>query len=231
MLVTVLVMAVAEDAIANILDNSIELSAQYNIDPRSPFVKEIPVEEIAEPLTLEHLPLRPTHGLRKVYVAFDIHRGVDKTFTPLDVAKEFVNTGAAGLPEGVKPQCPVPDSCIQQLALVEGVGNKIHFVKQYYFPNGIAPDQAAKLAVGEFSTVLFRDGGWNFKKAVQMILERIPGIHGKRWALSKQRVVPEGEQGSKKWRPSKEDLGAGVELINKNVEGLDESENEMLEWT
>ena len=49
-------MAVTEEAIANILDNSIELSAQYNIDARGAFVKEVSTEEIEEPLTLDHLP-------------------------------------------------------------------------------------------------------------------------------------------------------------------------------
>ena len=105
-------MAVTEEAIANILDNSIELSAQYNIDARGAFVKEVSTEEIEEPLTLDHLPVRPTLGIRKLYVAFDIQRGVDKTFTPLDVAEEFKNAGVVALAEGFKPPCCVSDSCI-----------------------------------------------------------------------------------------------------------------------
>ena len=111
--------------------------------------------------------------------------------------------------------------------------NKYHVLKAFTFPGGLRRQEALQLSKGEVHTCLWRDAGsWAQKKAVQLLLDRLPGIHAKCIHVPQKRAnAPMGEHNAK-WNPSREELHQGISYINAAVEHMDpqDGENELLEW-
>jgi hypothetical protein len=239
--------------VANILDESMALSSNFNLDVRTEhFKKVVTAAELAEEaLSIDLFPTRGIGNMRKLYVLFDIQRhwSPPPGATPESIVDSFVGSmnrsrtvfgeGQAavdpyeGLPEGIRPGAALPENATMQLLVTKGRDGNLDVVKQYYFTGGATWTVISELVVGEARTCLFREnGGWAFKKAVQMILSRTPGVHANQYALSEKRA-PANSSGGRggNWNPTAAEIVEGIHYINAEMDKLDdEGANELLMW-
>ena len=232
-------MAINEQQRNDLLDATMQEGSGYDIDPRDTAFK-LKVSQDGNPkeLTIDHMPFRSIANMKKIYALFDkqldldcapANASADDTMNALEtIVDNYLAHGVSSLPQAIRP-IQVPQNCIFQLMLSPAGPGKYHAISQFYFTGGIATTQISPYIKGEAFVPIFREGGWTFKKAVQMILDRVPGVHIKRYAISPKVRANDGGNGSstKSWTPSPEELNEGAQFINNHVETLDESNNEL----
>lgn len=166
--------------------------------------------QTAESLSFDDVPFRPLRGVRAVYHFFDVQRGIE--LGDMDtIFENFCNNGADALPDAIKPGAPVPDAAKLQVIFQKAASDRYDVLKHYIVQGGMKTADALKLARGDASTVLYRPNPWNVKKAVQMLVNRLPGTHF-RWA----RVAAKRAQ-EPKWQPTPEEIAAGLSFLKKHL--------------
>ena len=209
-------MATQED-IDKIFDAAIEEQEGYIINPREqPSWKEVTLEEITHPISFDHLPIRSLDGRKKVYTLFDLQRNVDRSLLagPDDqyltaqqlrqkMARLLIDSGPSALPDAIRPSGDLPADCKMCLYLSDSVDGSFHVMKVYGFSDGVSVSLAKSLLKGVGNTSLFRNvGGWSIKKALALILDRVPGTNVTFWSLSKKRTNAQAGERQTKWNPS-----------------------------
>jgi hypothetical protein len=105
-------------------------------------------------------------------------------------------------------------------------------IRQYSFDKKLTKPQVRRFVSGQGFVAPCRQNQWGLKKALHALWCRVPGHHFNNVVLHDRRTdCQQGQVGGarKQWKPTKEELEAGRNFINRNVP-LDNSENEQLFW-
>ena len=170
-------------------------------------------DETVDSLSFAQLPARPCDHVKAPFDLFDIQNDILLESAVDDVCASFIQHGPSALPESIRPASPVPAKAKLQLILQPTAGNKHNVMKHFVFSGGARAAEALKLVRGKAYTTLFRNGvSWNIKKAVQLVLTRMTGVHIQ-WA----QLCPRADhvaKGPPKWQPTPDEVKEGVAFIH-----------------
>ena len=158
-----------------LFDETIALAQDYYWE-MLPQAKKHVKEEDDDSLSFNAFPKRSCEGMRSIYQMFDVHEGINSL--PETMADEVVKKGVEALPESLKPGAPLPANTYVQLIIHKVGDDNYSVLKHFMFEGGLKTAEALKLALGSVSTLPYKPHStWSIKKAVQMMLDRIPGTH------------------------------------------------------
>ncbi|CAJ1338255.1 unnamed protein product, partial [Effrenium voratum] len=100
-------------------------------------------------------------------------------------------------------------------------------IKILHFANKITAAAAQRLITGEGFVPVSRPGPWAHRKAVQSLLDRLPGFRVMWASLTKKAPLQRAQ--SSQWAPDDEALKEGILFINANAPECD-SQNEQTYW-
>ena len=104
----------------------------------------------------------------------------------------------------------------------------MNVLKILHFADKFAVSSGLELCTGKAYTPVFRPGPWALRKAVQHLLQRLPGYR-LLWnhVLQKQQSIQRSS--SSQWTPDFESLKAGIDYINAHAPEED-AQNEQTFW-
>ena len=190
------------------------------------------ITDIESPVTvdmfIEHA-LRSTTGVRTTWALYDVQRAVAEMGVQ-SLAEAVATQNYATLPPELRPSGDVPDDAKLSIVAQNNGDGTMLVVKTYLFDKSKNLKDVMPLVRGMAYVPVYRKGPWAVKKAIQSLMDRIPGYHVA-WS-----TVTERSQGglkrkgsAERWNPPTDELAAGIEYINKNSPG-DDALNEQFLW-
>ena len=157
--------------------------------------------------------LRPATNVKRTRLLFDVNKDVAET--ALQTTADLIKNGTYGaLPRGIRPAAELPSDTKMGYVATNKEDGTMDVMKVFYFraKNAAAVDNVMALVTGTPYVTHFREGPWALKKAVQSLLDRIPGIHVDWCSVT---PIPQLQRKpSQKWSVPKEQRRAGVEYVN-----------------
>lgn len=170
--------------------------------------------------------LRGVESVKTVSVLVDFIENVNADINVQQIVTSLGDRKYEELPAPLRPRVALPPGAKMQFVFQTSESGSYSVVRSIWFSKPLQQRQAAALAGDRAYVPVWRAGPWAWKKAVQHLLERIPGKHVQWNCLQKKGFEP-GERS--KWNPTAEELQAGVEFINKACPAGN-SQNEQLLW-
>lgn len=177
-------------------------------------------------LDLAREALRTADQVRTVSVMIDC---IENVSADTDVGNVIATLGsgkAEELPGPLRPEQSLPNGAKMQLIFQATPSGSYKVVRSIWFSKPLQSPQAAALVAGSAYVPVFRRGPWAWKKAIQFLLERLPGKHIL-WNSLQKKDSETAERN--KWNPTKDELKAGIEYVNKHCP-MGNSNNEQLLW-
>ena len=232
-------MAAPADNINEIFDAAIQASNECDYLRETPPKKlVVSVEDVAahgSPMTFDQMPFRSLDGMRGVYALFDRHSNWHSAMCPDQIVDEFIKNGVSGLPQGLCPPSPLPLGTMTGLSVERKSPGVLSVLLYHSFQDRVATGDALRMVSGTPHTVLHRNGnGWGTKKALILLLGRIPGVHAQPAVLTRRKPARNpGDKVSKQWKPTQQELTDGLNFINDaadEAEANHENPNKTLLW-
>ena len=216
-----------------ILDEAIAAQKDSFFKDEKPcVVSMLTAQEVPEPLTFDQLALRDLECISsKTSTLIDkrpgliILGGLDMVKVKEKMQEDAYNE----LPEALRPPEGLPLNTKMNLICQPLSGNVYNVYHHYLFDKSLTKAAAKKLVIGAGYVPVWRQDQWGLKRGFHTTWMRILGHHYNHGRLVAADASERPTSKQTKWRPTKEDLEAGMLFINRNVP-LDNSENEQLFW-
>ena len=186
--------------------------------------------EISEPILLSDFldnSCRNLNEAKVTSIAFDVHKNVPE-FSRLAQIGELLSQGnIADVPFPLRLQGPLPPKATMGVIIENHHDGTMSLIKILHFANKITAAAAQRLITGEGFVPVSRAGPWAHRKAVQSLLDRLPGFRVMWASLTKKAPLQRAQ--SSQWAPDDEALKEGILFINANAPECD-SQNEQTYW-
>lgn len=186
--------------------------------------------EISEPILLSDFldnSCRNLNEAKVTSIAFDVHKNVPE-FSGLAQIGELLSQGnIADVPFPLRLQGPLPPKATMGVIIENHHDGTMSLIKILHFANKITAAAAQRLITGEGFVPVSRPGPWAHRKAVQSLLDRLPGFRVMWASLTKKAPLQRAQ--SSQWAPDDEALKEGILFINANAPECD-SQNEQTYW-
>ena len=190
--------------------------------------------EPAEPLTLKEFldgacrPCVGAGGPKSIMVLFDSHISMVECGRASTIGDAVARGLLDDLPEPLRFRDALPAAAKVEI-IVSNLGDGlVDVVKIVHFDKAISAPTAAALCRGQGFAPVFRPGPWAVKKAVQWLLNRLPGYHV-RWSSLEPKPETVRKSQSQTWSTDDDNLAEGIRFINKNAPECD-AQNEQTYW-
>ena len=187
-------MAVTSEQRNQLLDEMLLETGKYHyVDLEKPV--SVCVEQKPDSLTLDHFPMRPWDGCKKVWICFDTVRNYVSESEDKKIVDDYIDRGVDGLPQSLRPRAALPAGARMSLVFVDlgkdGANYKYDVLKIFNFQNGATKAQAQNLITGSPSTILWREKqAWTMKKALVMFLNKLHSLQARYVNISEKEEVP-----------------------------------------
>ena len=190
--------------------------------------------EPAEPLTLKEFldgacrPCVGAGGPKSIMVLFDSHISMVECGRASTIGDAVARGLLDDLPEPLRFRDALPAAAKVEIIVSKLGDGLVDVVKIVHFDKAISAPTAAALCRGQGFAPVFRPGSWAVKKAVQWLLNRLPGYHV-RWSSLEPKPETVRKSQSQTWSTDDDNLAEGIRFINKNAPECD-AQNEQTYW-
>ena len=171
---------------------------------------------------------RRPDGLKTCTLAFDVHWNIPEFGNVARLGEIIQSNRLDELPDAIRLKKQLPPNSKVGLIVHNLEDGTMHVLKIICFSEKIAIQQAIQLCGGECHGPAFRPGPWALRKAVQSLIDRIPGYHVS-WASVSSKPAGLKRSESSQWSPETAELLAGVAFINQKAPECD-AENQQYVW-
>ena len=221
----------------NLLDQAInevggkEWSYEALARPRSGHLRAADIESS---ITLQDFlsdVCRKPEQVKTTTLIFDFHSKVPEFGGLRDMPEKLWQQRFDELPPCMSPGNKLPANSSMGVVINNLEDGTMNVMKIVHFADKVATNAASKYCTGEAYVAAFRSGPWAVRKAVQNLLDRIPG-HFVFWHSVTQKKSASSLQRSNtsQWAPEDDELKAGVAFINEHAPECD-AMNEQTLWT
>ena len=167
-------------------------------------------------------------GPKSIMVLFDSHISMVECGRASTIGDAVARGLLDDLPEPLRFRDALPAAAKVEI-IVSNLGDGlVDVVKIVHFDKAISAPTAAALCRGQGFAPVFRPGPWAVKKAVQWLLNRLPGYHV-RWSSLEPKPETVRKSQSQTWSTDDDNLAEGIRFINKNAPECD-AQNEQTYW-
>ncbi|CAE7706170.1 unnamed protein product [Symbiodinium necroappetens] len=221
-LASTLFVASSRELMANLLESTMELvgGREWSFEALAVLqMGHVPSTEIENPITMENFlssACRRCDGIQTATLMFDFHPKVPEF-------GRFARLGEL-IHQGKIQDLHVPLSLNGNLPAHAKLGIIVHnledstvnVLKILHFADKFAASSGLELCTGNAYIPVFRQGPWALRKAIQHLLERLPGYR-LLWNHVVQKQQSIQRNSSSQWTPDVEALKAGIDYINARL--------------
>lgn len=156
--------------------------------------------------------LRPLNACKNTKVLYDVSCNVPEFANLAALPTIISEKKLLELPLAARPGASLGQNDKLGLVIQNHHDGTMTILRVVFFEKMMTARQARAFAAGTPYVPLFREGPWAHKKAMQSLLERIPGFHVT-WARLVQKESLQRKD-SGRWEVTDEALDAGIAFIN-----------------
>ena len=219
---------------ANLLESTMELvgGKEWSFEALVvPQMGHVPSAEIENPITMEDFlssACRRCDGIRTATLMFDFHPKVPE-FGGFARLGELIQQGEIqDLPAPLALDGNLPPRAKMGIIVHNLEDGTMNVLKILHFADKFAVSSGLQLCTGNAYIPVFRQGPWALRKAIQHLLERLPGYR-LLWNHVVQKQQSIQRSSSSQWTPDVETLKAGIDYINAHAPEED-AQNEQTFW-
>ena len=171
---------------------------------------------------------RRPDGLKTCTMAFDIHWNVPEFGSVAHLGEVIQGNRLDELPESIRLKGQLPRSSRLWLIVHNMEDGTMHVRNVIYFADKTNIQQVVQLCGGQCYVPTFKAGPWTLKKAIQSLIDRLPGYHVD-WASVSSKGTGLKRTETSQWNPETDELHKGVAFINQRAPDCD-AENQQYVW-
>ncbi|CAE7418696.1 unnamed protein product [Symbiodinium microadriaticum] len=218
---------------ANLLESTMELvgGKEWSFEALAvPQMGHVASTEIDNPITMDNFLSSACRRceVRTATLMFDFHPKVPE-FGGLARLGELIQQGEiSDLPAPLSLNGNLPARAKMGIIVHNLEDGTMHVLKILHFTEKFAVTSGLELCTGNAYIPVFRQGPCSLRKAIQHLLERIPGYR-LLWNHVVQKQQPIQRSSSSQWTPDVETLKAGIDYINPHAPEED-AQSEQTFW-
>ena len=174
--------------------------------------------EITNPISLEDFlaaACRRCDHVKTTTLLFDIHMRVPEFGGFARIGEQIQQGHLEHVPYPLQLHEPLPPNAKMGIIINNLEDGAMNIIKMFHFPEKVGINHARKLCTGTLYVPVFRPGPWALRKAIQHMIQRIPGYRVL-WNNVSEKVSVH-RASSAQWAPEDDALRAGIDFINQHA--------------